>query len=104
MAQVDEHVGDEQRLAELGYKQELTRAWSSFTNFAISKLVKLDYAIYSVPITYNVREGETKIESLKDGLKILLTLSRNLFWAPSNASVTAQVRRGTNQSVSMPVV
>jgi amino acid transporter len=27
---------DEQRLAELGYRQELTRAWSSFTNFAIS--------------------------------------------------------------------
>jgi amino acid transporter len=27
---------DEQRLAELGYKQELVRAWSSFTNFAIS--------------------------------------------------------------------
>src|SRR6266576_7003013 len=27
---------DEERLAQLGYKQELTRAWSSFTNFAIS--------------------------------------------------------------------
>ncbi len=27
---------DEQRLAELGYKQELTRAWSAFSNFAIS--------------------------------------------------------------------
>jgi amino acid transporter len=27
---------DERKLAELGYKQELTRAWSSFTNFAIS--------------------------------------------------------------------
>ena len=27
---------DEQRLAELGYKQELNRAWSGFTNFAIS--------------------------------------------------------------------
>src|SRR5438067_3712248 len=27
---------DERRLAELGYRQELTRAWSSFTNFAIS--------------------------------------------------------------------
>ena len=26
---------DEQRLAELGYKQELTRAWSGFSNFAI---------------------------------------------------------------------
>src|SRR4051812_42425553 len=27
---------DEQQLAELGYKQELQRAWSGFTNFAIS--------------------------------------------------------------------
>src|SRR3954471_6218471 len=27
---------DEQRLAELGYKQELNRAWSGFQNFAIS--------------------------------------------------------------------
>jgi len=27
---------DEQRLAEMGYKQELTRAWSGFSNFAIS--------------------------------------------------------------------
>src|SRR5437764_10649705 len=37
MAQVEQQVDhDEQRLAELGYKQELSRAWSSFTNFAIS--------------------------------------------------------------------
>jgi amino acid transporter len=28
--------GDEQRLAELGYKQELRRGWSGFSNFAIS--------------------------------------------------------------------
>src|SRR4051794_41617347 len=27
---------DEQRLAELGYKQELDRGWTRFTNFAIS--------------------------------------------------------------------
>jgi amino acid transporter len=27
---------DEERLAELGYKQDLNRAWSSFSNFAIS--------------------------------------------------------------------
>jgi amino acid transporter len=27
---------DEQQLAQLGYRQELSRAWSSFTNFAIS--------------------------------------------------------------------
>ncbi|MGI8864315.1 MAG: amino acid permease [Solirubrobacteraceae bacterium] len=29
-------TADEQRLAELGYKQELKRGWSSFSNFAIS--------------------------------------------------------------------
>src|SRR5881409_3436515 len=31
--QLDE---DERQFADLGYKQELSRAWSSFTNFAIS--------------------------------------------------------------------
>jgi amino acid transporter len=31
-----ERDADEQRLHELGYKQELSRAWSGFTNFAIS--------------------------------------------------------------------
>ena len=51
----------------------------------ISKMVKLGYSIYSVPITYNIREGETKIESLKDGLKILYTFSHNLFWSPSRS-------------------
>src|SRR5438270_1604082 len=29
-------VSDERQLADLGYKQELHRGWSSFTNFAIS--------------------------------------------------------------------
>ena len=31
-----EHDRDEQRLAELGYEQELERGWTRFTNFAIS--------------------------------------------------------------------
>jgi amino acid transporter len=36
-AKPDEHVDkDSARLAELGYKQDLQRAWSSFSNFAIS--------------------------------------------------------------------
>ena len=33
----DVHLSDDERLlAELGYKQELNRSWSSFSNFAIS--------------------------------------------------------------------
>jgi dolichol-phosphate mannosyltransferase len=62
----------------------------------ISKLVKLNYSIYSVPITYNIREGETKIESIKDGLKILFTFYSNLFWYPSKESVA---RKYNNQKV-----
>ena len=35
--QISRSMGaDEQRLAELGYKQELSRSWSGFQNFAIS--------------------------------------------------------------------
>src|SRR5579885_724817 len=35
MASVTELSDDERRLAELGYKQELDRSWSGFSNFAI---------------------------------------------------------------------
>ena len=36
MADSTELSDDEQMLAKLGYKQELSRSWSSFSNFAIS--------------------------------------------------------------------
>ena len=36
MASVSELSDDERRLAERGYKQELDRSWSGFSNFAIS--------------------------------------------------------------------
>lgn len=48
----------------------------------ISKMVKLGFEVYSVPITYDQREGETKISSLKDGVRILYTFLKNLIWSP----------------------
>jgi dolichol-phosphate hexosyltransferase len=87
----------------IGMRDHLQSDGFSIEMEMISKMVKLDYAIYSVPITYNVREGETKIESLKDGIKILLTFSQNLYWAPSKALVTTQVLTGTLQTVSSSV-
>jgi amino acid transporter len=40
MSAVAEPLGtDEQKLAELGYKQELNRGWSAFSNFAISMTI-----------------------------------------------------------------
>jgi amino acid transporter len=36
LSDVDQAKRDEERLHELGYRQELARSWSAFTNFAIS--------------------------------------------------------------------
>ena len=36
MSAVPELSDDEKHLASLGYKQELNRSWSGFSNFAIS--------------------------------------------------------------------
>lgn len=67
-------------------REHLTSNGFSIEMEMISKLLKLHYSIYSVPITYNIRAGETKIESIKDGVKILSTFFRNLFWSPAKAS------------------
>jgi dolichol-phosphate hexosyltransferase len=49
----------------------------------ITKMKKLGLELYSVPITYDQRVGESKISSFKDGSKILHMLIKNLTWSPS---------------------
>lgn len=49
----------------------------------ITKMKKLGFEVYSVPITYDEREGQTKIEALKDGIKILTVFFKNLTWSPN---------------------
>ncbi len=90
-------------------REHLTSNGFSIEMEMISKLIKLNYSMYSVPITYNVREGETKIESLKDGVKILSTFFRNLFWTPAKVLVDQKIafseRRGSiNTSDSIHIV
>lgn len=53
----------------------------------ITKMMKLKHTIFSVPITYDLRSGESKIASLSDGLKITYTLFLNLFWTPKRSSL-----------------
>jgi dolichol-phosphate mannosyltransferase len=48
----------------------------------ITKMAKLGYKIYSVPITYERREGESKLSPILDGIKITLMLYRNILWKP----------------------
>ncbi|WP_236022849.1 glycosyltransferase family 2 protein [Dictyobacter formicarum] len=66
----------------VGMRDHLESDGFSIEMEMISKMVKLNYSIYSVPITYSIRTGETKLAPMKDGLKILYTFSRNLFWSP----------------------
>ena len=50
----------------------------------ISKLSRLGHKIYSVPITYDPRAGETKsnLKPFKDAIKIINMLIKNRFWKP----------------------
>jgi len=50
----------------------------------ITKSIKLGHEMYSVPITYDVRKGETKINPFQDGIAILGTFGRNIFWKPAS--------------------
>jgi glycosyltransferase involved in cell wall biosynthesis len=57
------------------------------TNFTIememiTKIKKLGYSIYSMPITYDRRLGKSKLHSYSDGFKILMMFFKNLRWTP----------------------
>jgi len=50
----------------------------------ITKMAKMKYKIYSVPITYDPRNGKehSKLRPVRDGLKISWMLIKNLSWKP----------------------
>ncbi|MHB8277207.1 MAG: glycosyltransferase family 2 protein [Candidatus Humimicrobiaceae bacterium] len=48
----------------------------------ITKMAKLGYKIFSVPITYDIREGNSKLSPHLDGIKIIWMLIKNLMWSP----------------------
>lgn len=48
----------------------------------ITKMARLGYKIYSVPITYDQREGDSKLSPITDGIRITWMLFRNLTWKP----------------------
>lgn len=49
----------------------------------ITKMKKLKLEMYSVPITYDEREGQSKIAAVTDGIRILTTFFKNIHWSPS---------------------
>ncbi|HXX91531.1 MAG TPA: glycosyltransferase family 2 protein [Acidimicrobiales bacterium] len=59
---------------------------------AITKLARLGYDIYSVPISYHPRRGESSLRPLLDGFRILRMYLRNLRWRPSRSRAPASPR------------
>lgn len=50
----------------------------------VTKMSKLGFEMYSVPITYDSREGYSKVDVFTDGIKVLHMLVKNLTWKPRN--------------------
>lgn len=48
----------------------------------ITKMARMDYGCYSVPISYNSRNGKSSLRPIGDGKAILHAWLRNLNWKP----------------------
>jgi glycosyltransferase involved in cell wall biosynthesis len=48
----------------------------------ITKMARLNYSMYSVPITYAPRLGESSLRPIHDGIRILREFLRQLTWQP----------------------
>lgn len=58
------------------------------TNFAIememtTKMARLNHRIYSVPISYDARQGDSSLHPVRDGARIMRMFLANLTWKPS---------------------
>jgi len=53
----------------------------------ITKMAKLGYQVFSVPITYDKREGSSKLSPYIDGIKIVWMLIKNMSWNPKKRAI-----------------
>lgn len=54
----------------------------------ITKMARMDYAIYSVPISYTPRAGDSNLQPISDGARILKMFASTLRWRPSRRSTS----------------
>jgi glycosyltransferase involved in cell wall biosynthesis len=95
-------------LARVGYKTNVTDVCSGFfawkkdviDNLAgnlesngfsiememITKMARMGYECYSVPVSYNARNGKSNLKPVKDGRAILHAWLKNLTWHPKNSA------------------
>jgi glycosyltransferase involved in cell wall biosynthesis len=59
----------------------------------VTKMARLKYQIYSVPISYENRAGSSSLRPVKDGSTILYTWLKNLFWKPKPVLSYPDIRK-----------
>lgn len=57
----------------------------------ITKMARLGYEIYSVPISYHPRSGESNLHPIRDGYRILKMFIKNLRWDPETPISTDMI-------------
>lgn len=60
----------------------------------ITKMAKLGHDIYSVPISYHPRVGESNLRPFHDGARILKMFFQNLYWRPRAQQQAVQLEEG----------
>jgi glycosyltransferase involved in cell wall biosynthesis len=63
-------------------RQHLKSAGFAIEMEMITKMARLGYLFYSVPITYEPRLGESALRPIHDGARILREFARQLHWCP----------------------
>lgn len=54
----------------------------------VTKMAKLGESIYSVPVSYDARAGESNLKPVADGIKIMRVLWSNIFWKAQSKPFT----------------
>jgi glycosyltransferase involved in cell wall biosynthesis len=61
----------------------------------VTKMARLGYAIYSVPISYDPRLGDSSLNPIYDGARIMHMYLRNLRWQPAGTD-TGSATKSSN--------
>ena len=63
----------------------------------VTKMARLGHAVYSVPISYNPRTGDSTLSPIVDGALIMRMYLRNLRWKPTERTLV--VDTGKNEEI-----
>jgi glycosyltransferase involved in cell wall biosynthesis len=79
------------RQAVEAIRPEIRSAGFAIEMEMITKLARMGFKIYSVPVSYNSRLGDSSLRPIRDGMTILRTYTGNLRWQPNSISVGQEI-------------